>query len=104
MAQAIFNGIDVGHLNDTISLPNTAPMFSIEASHNLYPDAVQAAGPNNSTETCMVRHFGGDFDEICGTFDGMGDMTLVDLLKTFELMHAARGYPVFTIYEWAFVP
>jgi hypothetical protein len=104
MAAAIWNGVKKGHLNDTISLPNTAPMLSIEMSHNLYADAVQAAGPNTSPDTCMARHFAGDGDEICGTFDGLGAMTYDDLLSTFAALHESQGWKTFTIYEWAFVP
>lgn len=104
MADAIWNGVLSGHLEDTISLQNTAPMFSIEMSHNLYADAVQAAGPDDSPNTCMLRHFGKDYEEICGTFDGLGAMTYNNLIQTFEHLHQSRGWNVFTIYEWAFVP
>merc|ERR1712232_322949 len=106
MAESIWKGVLSGHLEKTISLPNTAPMFSIEMSHNLYTDAVQAAGPDTSQNTCMARHFGasGDFEEICGTFDGLGAMTYDNLIQTFEHLHQSHGWKVFTIYEWAFVP
>merc|ERR1712232_665801 len=104
MAESIWKGVLSGHLEDTISLPNTAPMFSIEMSHNLYEDAVQAAGPNNSPNTCMIRHFAGEYEEICGTFDGLGAMTYDNLIQTFDHLHQTHNWNVFTIYEWAFVP
>jgi hypothetical protein len=103
MKDAILKGMAAGHLLDTIDKAGTAPMFSIETSHNLFADAVQAAGPNTSSNTCMARHYAGDADEICGTFDGMGFMTYENLIETFKLLHQEKGWKTFTIYEWAFV-
>merc|ERR1711939_649223 len=100
----------MGNLDQTIYAPNTAPMLSIEMAHNLYPDAVQAAGPNNSTDTCMNRHFSAsDGYNICGTFDGLGSMTFEHLIETFALLHQEslrqnNEMKVFTVYEWAFFP
>jgi len=106
MKDAFIQGMLRTNIDQTIGAPNTAPMVSIEMAHNLYPDAVQAAGPNNSTDTCINRHYSAsDGYDICGTFDGLGSMTFDDLMETFRLLHQDKpSMNVFTVYEWAFVP
>jgi hypothetical protein len=106
MKDALIKGMLATNIDQTIYAPNTAPMVSIEMAHNLYPDAVQGAGPNNSTDTCINRHYSSsDGYDICGTFDGLGSMTFEDLLETFSLLHQENSdMKVFTVYEWAFVP
>lgn len=95
---------------DSIKSFNTAPMGSIEVSHD-QEDTHYLAGTNDKDYSCMTRRFVSYFNVedgkvICGTFNGHGIMTW-DNYITFidELMKKLKspGTP-YMIYEWQFIP